>query len=66
MRVRPLNFIFARDHRINNHDGYEHPVFLGKRACAVETRKILQGRKVIALYVGLFLEFALTVSLLSA
>ncbi|KAH9890052.1 NAD-P-binding protein [Cubamyces lactineus] len=52
---------YGVDHRINNHDGYEHPVFLGKQRFAAETRKLLHGRKVIALYVGLFLEFALTV-----
>ncbi|KAI0324899.1 NAD(P)-binding protein [Cubamyces sp. BRFM 1775] len=51
---------YGLDHRINDHDGFEHPVIIKKQKFATETRKLLQGRKVIALYVGLFLEFVLT------
>ncbi|KAI0333181.1 NAD-P-binding protein [Cubamyces sp. BRFM 1775] len=52
---------FGSDHKINDFPGYEHPGWLGKQKAATETRKVLSGRKVIALYPSLFLEFATTV-----
>ena len=59
-----LRALFASDHKINDFPGYEHPGWLGKQKAATETRKVLSGRKVIALYPSLFLEFATTVSAL--
>ncbi|KAH9890549.1 NAD-P-binding protein [Cubamyces lactineus] len=52
---------FGSDHKINDFPGYEHPGWLEKQEIAAETRKLLSGRKVIALYPSLFLEFATTV-----
>ena len=57
-----LRALSASDHKINDFPGYEHPGWLGKQEAAAETRKLLSGTKVIALYPSLFLEFATTVS----
>ncbi|KAH9890570.1 NAD(P)-binding protein [Cubamyces lactineus] len=52
---------YGLDHRIAAVPEHEHPGWLEKGRISAETRELLRGRKVIALYATLFLEFAITV-----
>ncbi|KAI0324699.1 NAD-P-binding protein [Cubamyces sp. BRFM 1775] len=52
---------YGLDHRLAVVPGHEHPGWLEKGEVSAETRELLRGRKVIALYATLFLEFAITV-----
>ncbi|KAI8999109.1 hypothetical protein BD414DRAFT_477005 [Trametes punicea] len=52
---------FGTDHRINDFPGYDHPRWLNKQKIAAETRKQLKGKKVIAVYTSLLLDYALVI-----
>ncbi|KAI0373207.1 NAD-P-binding protein [Pilatotrama ljubarskyi] len=51
---------FGSDHRVNDFPGYEHPEWIRKQEIAAETRAKLQGKKVIAPYTSVFLEYAIS------
>ncbi|KAI9059755.1 NAD-P-binding protein [Trametes sanguinea] len=51
---------FGQDHRVEGFPGFDHPELINKQRIAAETRKQLKGKKVIALYCGLFFDYSLT------
>ncbi|KAI9067979.1 NAD(P)-binding protein [Trametes sanguinea] len=51
---------FGFDHGVDGFPGSDHPEWINKRRIAADTRRMLQGKKVIALYCGVLFDYAIT------